>query len=58
MNQQNNWSLKANGKGLYILKLEGPEGVDQLWVSDDELIELKQFLASLDLPLSPNELPL
>lgn len=58
MNQQTKWSLKANGKGLYILKLESAEGVDQLWVSDDELIELKQFLTSLDLPLSPNELPL
>ena len=58
MNQQTNWSLKANGKGLYILKLESSEGIDQLWVSDDELIELKQFLACLDLPLSPNELPL
>ena len=58
MNQQTNWSLKANGKGLYILTLEGPEGTDKLWVSNDELISLKQFLASLDLPLDPNELPL
>lgn len=57
MNKQQSWSLTENGKGLYILTLSGPEGVDRLWVDSDELISLKQFLASLDLPLE-NDLPL
>ena len=58
MNKQNSWSLTENGKGLYILTLDGEEGVDKVWVSSDELISLKQFLSSLDLPLDQNDLPL
>lgn len=57
MNKQNKWSLTPNGKGLYILTLEGEEGTDRLWVDQEELIALKQLLASLDLPLE-NDLPL
>lgn len=57
MNKQNNWSLTPNGKGLFILTLEGPEGTDKLWIDQDELIALKQYLNVLDLPLE-NDLPL
>lgn len=57
MNKQQAWSLTTNGMGLYTLTLISTEGEDKIWVDENELIQLKQFLASLDLPLE-NDLPL
>jgi hypothetical protein len=55
---ESNWKLLPNGKGLYILTLEGLEGVDKMWVSDEELGKLKMFLNSIEIPQPENELPL
>ena len=58
MNNQTMWKLTPNGLDLFILTLTGPEGVDKIYVDQDELIALKQLLETLNLPLDPNELPL
>lgn len=58
MNNQQLWRLTPNGKGLFILTLEGEEAVEKIWVSEDELTALKQYLNTLDLPLDPNDLPI
>ena len=58
MNETNNWSLQQNGKGLYILTLSSNEGTEKMWVSDDELFNLKLLLNSLEIPFPANELPL
>lgn len=52
------WRLTPNGKGLFILTLEGEEAVEKIWVSEEELIALKQYLNVLDIPLDPNDLPI
>lgn len=58
MNKQQLWQLTPNGKGLYILTLDGPEGTDKIWINEEELVALKQFLNVLDLPVNPDDLPL
>ena len=55
---ESNWKLLPNGKGLYILTLEGFEGVDKIWITDEELGKLKMFLNSIEIPQPENELPL
>jgi hypothetical protein len=41
------WSLIHNGKEIFILKLESEEGVDQMFISQEELNSLKKFLNEL-----------
>jgi hypothetical protein len=39
------WSLLENKQDLFILKLTDPkEGVDQLWLTSEQLESLKDFL--------------
>ena len=58
MDNETKWTLSPNGLGLYILTLEGLEGVDKLWLDEEELVKLRDYLNTLGLPLNLNELPL
>lgn len=58
MNETTKWTLTPNGLGLFILTITGPEGTDKMWLDTDELIKLKLFLSTVDVPLPEGELPL
>ena len=58
MNNETKWTLSPNGLGLYILTLEGTEGTDKIWVTEEELAKLKMFLNSMEIPQPEGELPL
>lgn len=59
MKDETKWKLESiDSKGLYILTLNGPEGTDKIYLDQDELIKLKQFLLTFEIPLPENELPL
>lgn len=52
------WRLTPNGKGLYILTLDSTEGSEKIWLNEEELTALKQYLNLLDLSVNPDDLPL
>ena len=58
MKAESKWTLLPNGKGLYILTLNGSEGTDKLWLDEEELLKLRMYLNTVPLPFPENELPL